>query len=45
MAAVQNGKTEAIPLKKVAGKLKTVPLDDPLIVKGRSIGVSFGDKN
>jgi len=43
MAAVQSGKTVAVPLKKVAGKLKTVPLDDPLIVKGRLIGVSFGD--
>jgi 6-phosphofructokinase 1 len=33
----------SIPLKDVGGKLKTVPLDHPLIEKARRMDVCFGD--
>ena len=44
MVALHSWRTVAVPLNKISGKLKTVPIDDPLIVKGRLIGVSFGDQ-
>ncbi len=43
MVAARGDDTEAIPLKEVAGKRKTVPPDHPWIESARSIGVSFGD--
>ena len=43
MAALQNGRFTAVPIKDAIGKLKNVPKDHPLIVLGRSIGTSFGD--
>ncbi len=42
MAAQKNGKIISIPLKKVAGKLKTVPADLPLINQARSLDTCFG---
>lgn len=35
--------TTSIPLNEVAGKLRTVPLDHPLIQKARKMDVCFGD--
>ena len=32
-----------IPLGKVVGRTKTVPLDSDLLVTARALGVSFGD--
>ncbi|OJF76471.1 MAG: 6-phosphofructokinase [Treponema sp. CETP13] len=32
-----------IPLKKVAGKVKSVPLDHPAIISARDVGSCFGD--
>lgn len=43
MVALQNGEIVPVPLKEVAGKLKTVPTDCSLIRSARDIGVSFGD--
>jgi len=44
MVALHAWKAVPVPLSQVAGKIKTVPVNDPLIVKGRLIGVSFGDE-
>jgi 6-phosphofructokinase 1 len=42
MAALQNGRFTAVPIKKAIGRLKLVPKDHPLILTGLSIGTSFG---
>ena len=41
--AVKNGKISENLLKDVAGKTKTIPMDDPLLDVGRDIGISFGE--
>ena len=38
-----NGQCVPVPLKDVAGKLKSVPLDCDEIKAARQIGISFGD--
>ena len=43
MVAVQNDKIVPVPLKDVAGKLKTVPADCELIRAARDLGLSLGD--
>ena len=43
MVALQNGKTVAVPLKEVAGKLKTVPPDHEWIQSARGVGTCLGD--
>jgi ATP-dependent phosphofructokinase / diphosphate-dependent phosphofructokinase len=43
MAAIHNRKLVEVPLKDVAGKLKLVPLDSPLIKSARSLDTCFGD--
>ena len=43
MTALVNGKVVPVPLKDVAGKLKTVPTDCEIIESAKSIGISFGD--
>ena len=43
MLAMQKGRLERVPLEEVAGTVKLVPVDHPLIASGRSLGVSFGD--
>ena len=43
MVALQNGEIVPVPLKEVAGKLKTVPVDCSQVRAARSIGISFGD--
>jgi len=35
--------TEAVPLKKVAGKTKRVPMDHPWVESARHLGISLGD--
>lgn len=42
MVAIVNGKTSDIPLSEVAGKLKTVTRDNPLLIQGERMGVCFG---
>jgi 6-phosphofructokinase 1 len=32
-----------VPLERVAGRRKTVPLDHPLLATARHVGTSFGD--
>ncbi|MDD6488593.1 MAG: ATP-dependent 6-phosphofructokinase [Clostridia bacterium] len=43
MTALVNGKIVPVPLKDVAGKLKTVPTDCEIIQSAKNIGISFGD--
>ena len=45
MAAIQDGELMAVPLSEVAGRLKTVEADHPLIRAGRVIGICFGDND
>ncbi|MGN1083573.1 MAG: 6-phosphofructokinase [Lachnospiraceae bacterium] len=42
MIAMVNGKTERVPLKEVAGKLKTVDPDCEIIKEAQRIGICFG---
>lgn len=43
LVAAKGESTEAVPLKKVAGRTKMVPLDHPWIATARHLGVSLGD--
>lgn len=43
MVGMCNDTPVPVPLSEVAGKLKTVPIDNDVIRSARSIGVSFGD--
>ena len=43
MVGMVNGRTKKVPLEDVAGKLKMVSPDDPLIKEAKLIGLSFGD--
>jgi 6-phosphofructokinase 1 len=43
MVAARGDGTEPVPLEKVAGKRKIVPLDHPWITSARLVGTSFGD--
>jgi len=43
MVALHNDDVMAVPLKEVGGKLRTVPLDHPLIEKANRMGVCFGN--
>lgn len=43
MIAMINNKTTRVPLEEVAGKLKMVETDSPIIEEAKTIGISFGD--
>ena len=43
MVGLKDNVVVPVPLSEVAGKLKTVPLDDEVIIAARNIGISFGD--
>jgi ATP-dependent phosphofructokinase / diphosphate-dependent phosphofructokinase len=43
MVAVRGDECVPVPLKDVAGELRTVPPDHPWIVAGRAVGTCFGD--
>ncbi len=43
MVGMVNGKTKKVPLKDVAGKLKTVAPDDQFVQEAKMLGISFGD--
>ena len=43
LVAIQNNKIVGVPLEECAGKVKNIPVDDPLIESGRSVGICFGD--
>ena len=43
MVAMRNGKIVSLDLEEVAGKIRYVPKDDPILRAGRNIGTCFGD--
>ena len=43
MTGMVNGKIVPVPLSEVAGKLKGVPVDCPVIRDAKNIGICFGD--
>jgi ATP-dependent phosphofructokinase / diphosphate-dependent phosphofructokinase len=43
MVSLRDNEIISVPLKEVGGKLRTVPLDHPLIDKARRMGVCFGN--
>jgi len=43
MVASRNGETVPVPLERVAGRRKTVPLSHPWIHSARNLGVCLGD--
>lgn len=44
MVALRNNELTTVPLEEVGGKLRLVSPDNPLVLKGRMMGVSFGDE-
>lgn len=43
LVALQNGKIVGVPLEDVAGRVKNVPLDHPMIQCARELGTGLGD--
>ena len=43
MVAARGERTEPVPLEKVAGRRKTVPLDHPWVESARRVGTCLGD--
>ena len=43
MVALQNGVPVGVPLEKIVGLIKNVPIDSPLVVSAREVGTCFGD--
>jgi 6-phosphofructokinase len=43
MVASEGDRTRTVPLENVAGKLKLVPLDHPLVATARNVGTCLGD--
>ena len=44
MVALKNNRLTEIPLNEVAGKLRLVEAQDPLVGQAKSLGISFGDE-
>lgn len=43
LVAVKDGRIVATPLNIVAGQIKSIPMDEPLLKTGRDLGICFGD--
>ena len=43
MAALHCDTLTTVPLARVAGRTRSVPLDDGLVQTARAIGIAFGD--
>lgn len=43
LVAMQNNQIVDIPLTEVAGKIKTIPINHPLIIAGKELGTCFGE--
>jgi 6-phosphofructokinase len=42
MVALKNNKIVSVPLAEVAGKLKLVEHDDPMVIQAQNMGTNFG---
>jgi 6-phosphofructokinase 1 len=43
MVCMKGSEVSSVPLELVAGKIKLVPADHPLIRAARRVGTNFGD--
>lgn len=43
MIGITGQKMVRVPLEEIAGNTKRVPLDDPLLLAARQMGIFFGD--
>ena len=43
MVALKGQDIVAIPLSEIAGKLKGVPVDSPVVQAAKDLGISFGE--
>ncbi len=43
LVALQNNRIVPVPLEEIAGKVKNIPSDNPMITTGRCLGICFGD--
>jgi 6-phosphofructokinase len=43
LVVFRGGKIDSVPIDAIAGRIKTVPADDPLVQAARSVGTCFGD--
>ncbi len=43
LVVLKNNKLSSVPLSQVAGKIRTVPVNSPLIKAARAVNTSFGD--
>jgi 6-phosphofructokinase 1 len=43
MVCMKGGEVTSVPIEKVAGRLKVIAPDDPLIRSARRVGTNFGD--
>ena len=43
LVAMNGGRIEAVPLETVAGVVKAIPEDDPVLQTARDLGICFGD--
>ena len=43
LVAMKDNKIVGVPLDTCAGKVRNIPVDDPLIAQGRAVGLCFGD--
>jgi 6-phosphofructokinase len=42
LVVLKDGKLSSVPLSQVAGRIKTVPKNHPLIKAAKAVGTSFG---
>ena len=43
LSVLKDGKVDSVPIEAIAGKIKTVPLDHPLVRAAKAVGTCFGD--
>jgi 6-phosphofructokinase 1 len=43
LVALQNEKIVGVPLEEIAGQVKNIPLDHPMLMAARELGTCFGD--
>src|SRR5262249_17933834 len=43
MVCLKGGEVSSVPIEQVAGRVKLVPLDHPLLRAARRVGTNFGD--
>jgi len=44
LSVLKDGQVDSVPIEAIAGTIKTVPLDHPLVRAARAIGTCFGDE-